>query len=145
MGLTGRLKVYCAGAIRGDASFSGFYREIIDCVRQAGHEALSELGSTGPALRGAENIWERDMAWLKESDCLIAEVSGPSLGVGYEVACGLHFFRVPVLCLRHESSVRLSAMIGQNRDPLLVLKEYSDSAGLREEVLEFLRRTQEQG
>jgi hypothetical protein len=138
VGLTGRLKVYCAGALRGDSSFLRSYGEIVDCVRQAGHEALSELGSTDPALPGDGEIWERDTGWLRESDCLIAEVSGPSLGVGYEIGYGLHHLRIPVLCLRHEGSGRLSAMIRGNRDPLLVLKEYSESAGLRTAVLAFL-------
>jgi 2'-deoxynucleoside 5'-phosphate N-hydrolase len=34
---------------------------------------------------GHANIYQRDMDWLKECDLMIAEVSAPSFGVGYEV------------------------------------------------------------
>ena len=32
-----------------------------------------------------KEIYERDMEWLKKSDLVIAEVSMPSLGIGYEL------------------------------------------------------------
>jgi len=32
----------------------------------------------------AQDIYQRDVDWLTESDAAIAEISNPSLGVGYE-------------------------------------------------------------
>ncbi|MEI7962017.1 MAG: nucleoside 2-deoxyribosyltransferase [archaeon] len=30
-------------------------------------------------------IFDRDVAWIKEADLVVAEVSMPSVGVGYEI------------------------------------------------------------
>ena len=40
-------------------------------------------------------VYERDMAWLAECEAVVAEVTTPSLGVGYEIAEALHL-RKPV-------------------------------------------------
>ena len=47
-----------------------------------GDAALSELGEVGDDKK----IHDRDLAWLIEADYLVAEVTTPSLGVGYESA-----------------------------------------------------------
>jgi nucleoside 2-deoxyribosyltransferase len=43
-------------------------------------------------------IYERDVAWLRESDFVIAEVTQPSLGVGYELGFAEAISK-PILCL----------------------------------------------
>ena len=45
-----------------------------------------------------EFIYNRDVDWLRESDCVIAEVTQPSLGVGYELGFA-ESLKIPVLCL----------------------------------------------
>ena len=51
------------------------------------------------------------MAWLVASDVVVAEVTTPSLGVGYEVGRGVHM-KKPTLCLYRPQPERLpSAMI----------------------------------
>ncbi len=70
--------------------------------------SLSEKGDDGPNDR---YIYDRDMAWLMACDLLVAEVSMPSLGVGYELGYAVAL-RKPVLCLYNSGSERpLSAMI----------------------------------
>jgi 2'-deoxynucleoside 5'-phosphate N-hydrolase len=57
------------------------------------------------------DIWTTDIAWVEESDAIIAEVTNPSLGVGYEIAKAEEW-RKPVLALFREDGTRkLSAMI----------------------------------
>ncbi|KFO36180.1 2'-deoxynucleoside 5'-phosphate N-hydrolase 1 [Fukomys damarensis] len=56
------------------------------------------------------------MAWIQQADVVVAEVTQPSLGVGYELgrAVALH---KPVLCLfRPQSGRVLSAMIRGAQD-----------------------------
>ena len=57
------------------------------------------------------DIYRRDMGWLTESDMVVAEVTTPSLGVGYEIAKAEDMHK-QVLCLhRPIDGRRLSAMI----------------------------------
>ncbi len=86
-----------------------------------------------------EEIFLRDVAWLGEADVLVAEVTAPSLGVGYEIGIAEALGK-PVLCLhRGRSGRRLSAMISGN--PGLVVKKYDkpeEALGLIDEFLESI-------
>ena len=42
-------------------------------------------------------IHDRDMEWIRESDLVVAEVTIPSLGVGYEIGRAIELGK-PVLC-----------------------------------------------
>ena len=133
------MKIYFAGAIRGGRDDASLYFRIIGMLgahgrvlaEHAGDAGLSSFGEDG---RDAE-IHERDMAWLRESDCLVAEVTVPSLGVGYEIGRAAERGR-PVLCLFRPGAGRtLSAMIrGSDR---VRLCEYEDAAELEGVFGEF--------
>ena len=56
----------------------------------------------------------RDMEWLQSADLVIAEVTTPSLGVGYELGIAAKL-KISVFCLyRPIKGKRLSAMISGN-------------------------------
>jgi nucleoside 2-deoxyribosyltransferase len=77
-------------------------------TEHVGNASLSENGDDGPDDR---SIYDRDMGWLAGCDCVVAEVSIPSLGVGYEMGVAVAM-KKPALCLyRAESGRRLSAML----------------------------------
>jgi 2'-deoxynucleoside 5'-phosphate N-hydrolase len=110
------LKIYFAGSIRGGRENAAVYQSLIAYLsafgevltEHVGEISLSERGDDGPNDR---YIHDRDMAWLSACDLLVAEVSVPSLGVGYELGCAVAL-RKPVLCLyKAESARALSAMI----------------------------------
>jgi hypothetical protein len=133
------LKIYFAGAIRGGRDDAALYLDIITKLRVHGrvlteHVGDSELSSFGESGRDGE-IHERDLAWLRESDCLVAEVTTPSLGVGYEIGRVAEWGR-PILCLfRRNSGRALSAMVrGSDR---VRLREYESAAELDEAFREF--------
>ena len=67
---------------------------------------------------------------------MIAEVSTPSLGVGYEVACALQHGR-RVLCLYREGLV-ISKMITGNPSPQLSVVTYHDTEELDRHLDSFL-------
>ena len=57
------------------------------------------------------DIHDRDMDWIRNADLMVAEVSVPSLGVGYEIASAIRLGK-PLLCLFNRNAKhRLSAMI----------------------------------
>ena len=51
------------------------------------------------------------MAWLRESDIVIAEVTTPSLGVGYEIGRAIELGKRVVCMYRENNGKSVSAMI----------------------------------
>jgi nucleoside 2-deoxyribosyltransferase len=68
------------------------------------------------------DVYERDVNWIRNCDVLIAEVSVPSHGVGYEIGYALNIGK-PVLCI-HQKDRRVSKMITGNTDHTLTVHEY---------------------
>jgi 2'-deoxynucleoside 5'-phosphate N-hydrolase len=110
------VKIYFAGAIRAGRDDAAAYGTMIARLRSfgevltehVGDPALSEAGDDGPDDR---TIHDRDMEWLKSCDLVVAEVTCPSLGVGYELGWAVALGK-PVLCLCRSLAGRpLSAMI----------------------------------
>ena len=58
-------------------------------------------------------IFERDMAWIEESDVVVAEVTTPSLGVGYELGQAESMGKKIICLFRKVEGKRLSAMISR--------------------------------
>jgi nucleoside 2-deoxyribosyltransferase len=100
------------------------------------HVGDAELGVLGQEI-GDRKIHDRDLDWLRESDYLVAEVTTPSLGVGYEIGKATEWGK-PVLCLcRPEAGRSLSAMIAGSS--AITVREYQSPAELTDIFAEFLR------
>jgi hypothetical protein len=128
------MKIYFAGAIRGGREDAALYLELVDQLRAYGtvlteHVADEKLTSLGEST-GDRAIHDRDLAWLKEADCLVAEVTTPSLGVGFEIAKATEWGK-RVLCLFRPGAGRaLSALIaGSDRT---TVREYRYPADVKE-------------
>ena len=73
---------------------------------------------------------------IQEADVVIAEVTNPSLGVGYELGYAENIGK-PIMCLFDgDSGAKLSAMVRGN--PTNIIVTYSEDAMPDEEVAEFL-------
>lgn len=114
------MKVFFSGSIRGGDKYRSSYRQILAFLQN--HGTIISEHSAPPAnrddhgLRGDAAIYARDIRWIEEVDLLIAEVSQPSIGVGYEIAYA-EAHHVPVLALYHlGAETHLSAMICGNPD-----------------------------
>lgn len=109
-------RIYFAGSIRGGRGDRERYARIIALLRPYGEVLTEHVGDAALSPSGEEGlsdraIHDRDLDWLTASDAVVAEVTVPSLGVGYEIAVALAH-RIPVLALfRPEEGRRLSAMI----------------------------------
>jgi 2'-deoxynucleoside 5'-phosphate N-hydrolase len=122
--------IYFSGSISGGREDAAIYRRIVERLRAAGHRVIDGevTGATpheGDGVLAASAIFRRDMAWLGEAAVLVAEVSRPSTGVGYEIAAARYLRRIPVICLyRPAWSSRCSAMI--SGDGGIELIEYGE-------------------
>ena len=109
--------IYFSGAISGGRGDVELYREIVCTLQEGGYRVLAgmvtaaDVSAHGESIAPAE-IFARDLRWIGEADVLVAEVSMPSNGVGYEIAAARYRFGIPVICLwRAAYSARCSAMI----------------------------------
>jgi 2'-deoxynucleoside 5'-phosphate N-hydrolase len=136
------MKIYFAGSIRGGRIDAPVYQSMIACLssfgevltEHVGNASLSERGDDGPNDR---YIHDRDMAWLKTCNCLVAEVSVPSLGVGYELGCAVALNK-PVLCVyKSECEHTLSAMIAGS--PGIQTAPYSSIDEAKRILSDFLK------
>lgn len=134
------LKIYFAGSIRGGRDDAARYRRIIALLAEYGQVLTEHIGDVGLPDAGEdglsdEAIYARDTAWLVEADVVVAEVTMPSHGVGYEIARAEALGK-PVLCLHRRSGQRLSAMLAGN--PALHCATYENVEELKPIVERFL-------
>ncbi len=114
------MKIYFAGAIRGGRQDVSTYHAMIAHLQthaevlteHVGNEALSDGGEHDLTDK---QIHARDVAWLEDCDAVVAEVTTPSLGVGYELGVAEKLDK-PILCLFDSGNpdFRLSAMLSGN-------------------------------
>ena len=137
------MKIYFAGSIRGGREDWAVYQELIENLGRFGpvlteHVGDPDLPDSGENVLPDEEIFQRDMAWLQEADSIVAEVTTPSLGVGFEIGRA-ELLGKPVLCLyRQKEGRRLSAMIAGN--PKLQVRVYESMEEAVALVEEFLDR-----
>lgn len=122
-------KVYFAGSIRGGRVDAELYRRLIEYMQKTAIVLTEHIGS--PHLNLMEQgkrdmeIYDQDMAWLRESDILIGECTCPSLGVGYELAYAEKIGK-PCHIFYDRTKTHLSAMLTGN--PYFHIHPYSDES-----------------
>lgn len=113
------LKIYFAGSIRGGRDDAGIYQQIIEMLKNYGkvlteHIGQKQLTSSGEAEKTDKYIYTRDVDWIRECDIVVAEVTNPSLGVGYELGFA-ESLNKKIFCLhRSIEGKKLSAMVSGN-------------------------------
>jgi len=109
------MKIYFAASIRGGRDDVDIYKKLIDFLNQTNQVLTEHIGNPNLSDEGQKqmtdsDIRNRDIAWLKEADLVVAETSNPSLGVGYELAFAEKISK-PVIILHNPDKTSLSAMI----------------------------------
>ncbi len=121
------MNIYFACSITGGREFETAYQEIVAALEKDGHEiptshlVQSEIMEKERQLT-PQDVYERDVNWIRNCDTLIAEVSTPSHGVGYEIAFALGLGK-PVLCI-YQKDRRVSKMLSGNPDPKITTQAY---------------------
>jgi nucleoside 2-deoxyribosyltransferase len=114
------MKIYFAGSIRGGREDQELYLKIIEHLQSYGtvlteHIGSKDLGKAGETEKTDEWIFKRDVEWLNEADLVVAEVTSPSLGVGYEIGLAESLEKRIICLFRKQTDRRLSAMISGNK------------------------------
>ena len=135
------MNIYFACSITGGREFESAYQQIVAALEKEGHiiptshlvqsDVMDNERSITP-----QEVYERDTKWIEQCDALIAEVSVPSHGVGYEIGYALNIGK-PVLCIHHQER-RVSKMITGNADSGLSVKSYASLEEAIAQVFLFL-------
>jgi len=136
------MNIYFACAITGGRDFESIYRAITSTLQADGHEVPTAhlADSSVTRLEGQVSpvdVYERDTEWIRTCQALVAEVSTPSHGVGYEVAYALSLGK-PVLCLYQEGQPVSKMLTGNTHKNITVLC-YHDAEGAIAAVRSFLK------
>lgn len=127
--------IYFSGSVSGGREDVQTYRMIVSALEADGHRVLAgsvtaaDITADGDPLHDRA-IFERDVAWIAEvvkaGGVLVAEVSRPSIGVGYEIGMARYRFNIPVICLHRPAFTRrCSAMVAGDSGIRVI--EYTDS------------------
>jgi 2'-deoxynucleoside 5'-phosphate N-hydrolase len=84
------MNIYLACTVRGDRGAVSALRGVADLLERHGHivltrHLLDDDVDRAESELSERDVFERDLRWLDGADLLIAEASGSSYGVGFEV------------------------------------------------------------
>jgi len=141
------VRVYLACTIRGDRSRLAVARALGSAIEEAGHELMTgrflddraedEDGRLTPA-----QVFERDIEWLDACDLLVAEASGSSYGVGFEVGYVVgraeRTGRRAIVLYDERVGDRISRLVSGNTHPHCVTLPYRDADHARVQLLRAL-------
>jgi nucleoside 2-deoxyribosyltransferase len=121
------MNIYFACSITGGRDDQAVYKQIVDALLDDDHHVPTALLAAPEVMRlegivDPVEVYQRDVHWIETCDLLVAEVSTPSHGVGYEIGYALGLGK-QVLCL-HRRAAKVSKMISGNRDPNLEVLAY---------------------
>lgn len=135
--------IYLACTVRGDRGGVLAGRAICDRLQHHGHSVLTthllaDNVETAESQLPEQEVFRRDLEWLTKCDVLVAEASGSSYGVGFEVGYVLGRAQTSGqrVVLLYDASRRdkVSRLITGNRHPACTTFEY----GSIEELTAFV-------
>lgn len=108
------MDVYFSCSLTGGRQDQPVYAALVQHLQSLGHRVLTaHLADpevmAQDAVFDAAAVYSRDLAWLESCDALVADVTTPSHGVGFELAHARSLGK-PVLCL-HRAGTRVSKML----------------------------------
>jgi len=121
------MMIYFACSITGGRNDQSIYQILVDALTADGHNVPTALLATTHVMElegkvDPVEVFSRDVNWIAGCDLLLAEISTPSHGVGYEIGYALNISK-PVLCI-FRKGVKVSKMILGNQDSKLTVKSY---------------------
>jgi hypothetical protein len=135
------MKIYFGFTVAGDRSTLGTAKRVVQLLEELGHEVLTRHLVDDDAweadrLISPQDVYRRDMNWLRECQLFIAEVSGSSFGLGFETGYLLGATTKKVILLyRFDVEKKVPLLIIGNTHPNCTLVPYSDI----EEVESFIK------
>ena len=136
------MEIYFGCSITGGRDQEREYQQIVKYLIGTGHHVPTAHLSRPDVMELEQvvdpvQVYNRDIQWIDNCQVMVAEVSTPSHGVGYEICYALMNHK-PVLCF-HKTGIRVSKMITGNMNPLLQVMEYKSSEHLPALLKDFLK------
>lgn len=133
------MKIYFLASIAGGRDKVNDYVKIVEILNQYGnvltmHVANPKLGKIEEGIT-SEEIYLRDINWLEESDIVFAEITVPSMRVGYELAYA-ESKDIPVICM-YDKNVNVSRMITGNKKFIQI--PYENIEELQKKIQEIMK------
>lgn len=124
------MKIFFAGSIRGGRSMLTEYMQIVRLIKNLGHTVVSEhVAYAGlekaEAKLTEEEIFKSDIKFIDECDCLVADVTMPSIGVGYEICYAISKGK-RVVCIYKEGANVSAMVLGNGRVTNMQYAEVED-------------------
>jgi 2'-deoxynucleoside 5'-phosphate N-hydrolase len=129
------VRIYLACTVRGDRGAVTALRSLVVSLEAAGHTVLTKHlldddVETAESALTERQVYERDIEWLEACDVLIADASGSSFGVGFEVGYVLgrsdRTEQRVVLLYRADRRDRISRLVVGNAHPRCVTLSYDN-------------------
>ena len=141
------MQIYLACTVRGDRGAVAGLRALVAALEGAGHAILTKH-LLDDNVEGAESalteraVYERDIEWLEACDILIADASGSSFGVGFEVGYVLgrsdRTDQQVALLYRADRRDQISRLIVGNAHPRCTVVPYETGVELAAAVLSMI-------
>ena len=121
------MNIYFACSITGGRQDELVYQKLVATLQENGHHVPTAILASPEVMpmEGVvtpDDVYTRDTGWIRECDLLLAEVSTPSHGVGYEIGFALSLGK-KVLCL-YQQGCKVSKMILGNPHSQLTVRAY---------------------
>jgi nucleoside 2-deoxyribosyltransferase len=135
------VNLYFSCSLTGGRGDEAVYGHIVNYLLEQGHE-VPTAHLARPEVMDLErvvvpaDVYRRDINWIEGCQAMIAEVSTPSHGVGYEIAYALRLGK-PVLCCYREGRT-VSKMLTGNDSRGLEVHAYRDEEHAIELIEAFL-------
>jgi len=136
------MNIYFSCSITGGRKDQHIYQRIVNYLIENGHEVPTAHLALPDVMKdefnlNAVDVYERDMEWVRNCDALIAEVSTPSHGVGYEIAAAI-FLGKQVMCFHHTDK-KISKIISGNTNENMRVFSYNSEDELISEIEKYLK------
>jgi hypothetical protein len=144
------MKVYLACTIRGDRSRLAVARALGEAIEAAGHELmtarfLDDQAEDEDGRLTAAEVFQRDLDWLDTCAVIVAEASGSSYGVGFEVGYVLgraeQTGKRAIILYDAAVTDRVSRLISGNVHPQATTLAYQDADDARRLLTQALDPT----
>jgi hypothetical protein len=133
------MEIYFAASITGGRGDQQYYSRIIEHLKRYGEVLTEHLGNESLDAGGEglpdRRIHDRDMDWLLSADVVVAEITTPSLGVGYEIGRAVEQGKRILALYRPTPGKRASGMILGS--PFVAVRAYHNLAEARRSIDEF--------
>ncbi len=135
------MNLYFSCSLTGGREDEAIYGAMVDYLQDRGFD-VPTAHLAHPGVMDLEKVvdpgevFQRDVEWVQACDALIAEVSTPSHGVGYEIAYALSLGKRVLCCYRR--GVPVSKMLSGNDTTGFSIQAYDDEENVLAIIDAFL-------